>query len=90
LLQAVAEAGSISGAALLIDVPYRVAWQKINEMETRLGLKLVETQIGGREGGGAVLTPVAQEYLQKFAQFSQDAHQFLYGRYQEIFSDNPQ
>jgi molybdate transport system regulatory protein len=89
LLQAVAETGSISGGAALMDVPYRIAWQKINEMERRLGQKLVETHIGGRAGGGADLTPIAREYIQKFEQFSQDAQAFLNGRYQEIFTDAP-
>jgi molybdate transport system regulatory protein len=89
LLQAVADTGSISGAAAQLDVPYRIAWQKINEMEKRLDQKLVETQIGGRSGGGAVLTAVALEYIQKFEQFSQEAVSFLHGRYREIFVDNP-
>lgn len=89
LLQAVAEAGSISGGAAQMDVPYRIAWQKIHEMEDRLDQKLVETQIGGRAGGGAALTTYAQEYIQKFEQFSQEAQFFLDGRYQEIFGGNP-
>jgi molybdate transport system regulatory protein len=61
LLQAVADTGSISGAAAALDVHYRTAWQKINEMETRLGQKLVQTQVGGQRGGGATLTPLAQQ-----------------------------
>ena len=87
LLQAVAEAGSISGGAQLMNVPYRIAWQKINEMENRLGLKLVETHVGGRTGGGATVTPIAQEYIQRFDQLSREAQQFLHGRYQALFTD---
>lgn len=89
LLRAVAEAGSISGGAAQLNVPYRVAWQKIHEMEERLNQKLVETQIGGRAGGGAVLTTYAQECIQKFEQFNREAQLFLDGRYQEIFGDDP-
>jgi molybdate transport system regulatory protein len=55
-----------------MDVHYRTAWQKINEMETRLGEKLVETQVGGRRGGGAQLTPLAQDLITAFTQFSQE------------------
>lgn len=87
LLQAVGEAGSISGGAAQMDVPYRIAWQKIHEMEERLGQKLVETQIGGRSGGGAALTPAAQVYIAKFEQFSREAADFINGRYQQIFTD---
>ncbi len=75
LLQAVAVTGSISGAAEVMTVHYRTAWQKINEMETRLGQKLVETQIGGRRGGGAQLTPLAQTLITAFARFSQEVEQ---------------
>ena len=89
LLQAVGEAGSISGGAAQLDVPYRIAWQKIHEMETRLGQKLVETQVGGRAGGGTTLTPEAQTYIAKFEQFSQESADFVNGRYQQIFTDSP-
>lgn len=75
LLQAVAETGSISQAAAAMDVHYRTAWQKINEMETRLGEKLVETQVGGQRGGGAQLTPLAQNLISAFTQFSQNLEQ---------------
>ena len=75
LLQAVARAGSISGAAAAMDIHYRTAWQKINEMESGLGQKLVETQVGGRRGGGAALTPLAQNLLTAFAHFSEVVEQ---------------
>lgn len=86
LLRAVAETGSISGAAAAMDVPYRTAWQKINEMETRLGEKLVETQIGGRRGGGAQLTPLAQELITAFIQFSQDIEQQMVERFTAVLA----
>ncbi|HRQ13673.1 MAG TPA: LysR family transcriptional regulator, partial [Promineifilum sp.] len=69
LLRAVAACGSISAAAERMDIPYRTAWQKIHEMETRLGEKLVETQTGGRHGGGARLTPAAERYVEQFERF---------------------
>lgn len=75
LLQAVADTGSISGAAAVMDVHYRTAWQKINEMETRLGQKLVQTQVGGQRGGGATLTALAHNLIAAFAQVSQELEQ---------------
>lgn len=77
LLQAVADTGSITAAAEALDVPYRVAWQKIHEMEERLGRKLVETHIGGAHGGGARLTPAAEEYLDRFERFAHDLERFV-------------
>ena len=84
LLQAVADTGSISAAAAAMDVHYRTAWQKINEMETRLEQKLVETQVGGTRGGGAQLTPLAQELIAAFAQLSQELDQQMQERFTAV------
>lgn len=85
LLKAVGDTGSISAAAGQMGVQYRTAWQKINEMETRLGVKLVETQVGGHHGGGATLTPAAQDYLDKFVRFSAAVEKVVETKYQEMF-----
>lgn len=92
LLQAVAATGSISGAAAAMAVHYRTAWQKINEMETRLGQKLVETQVGGPRGGGAQLTPLAQDLITAFAQVSQELEQQMVERFTAVLApllENP-
>ena len=85
LLAAVAKCGSISRAARDMDVPYRIAWQKIHEMEEQLGEKLVETQVGGSKGGGASLTPVGERLVEQFSRLAEDAQHFLESRYAEIF-----
>ncbi len=92
LLQAVAETGSISGAAAALDVHYRTAWQKINEMESHLGQKLVQTQVGGQRGGGAQLTPLAQDLIAAFAQVSQELEQQMGERFTAVLApllENP-
>ena len=43
LLRAIDEAGSISAAAEKMKVSYHRAWEKLHEMETRLGVTLVES-----------------------------------------------
>ncbi|MBI3243840.1 MAG: LysR family transcriptional regulator [Chloroflexi bacterium] len=88
LLKAVGETGSISAAAAQMKIQYRTAWQKINEMETRLGLKLVETQVGGHHGGGATLTPAAQEYLDKFARFNAAVEKTVEAKYRDTFGSS--
>lgn len=77
LLAAIGETGSISSAAAQLDVPYRIAWQRLNEMETRLGRQLVVTQTGGRDGGGSQLTPLAQAYIAQFQALSQEINALL-------------
>ncbi|NJN43543.1 MAG: LysR family transcriptional regulator [Anaerolineae bacterium] len=87
LLEAIHQTGSISAGAEAIGVPYRIAWQKIREMEERLGEKLVETQTGGREGGGTALTARALEYIEKFNQFNWESQDYLEDLYQKTFGD---
>ncbi|HEY80445.1 MAG TPA: LysR family transcriptional regulator [Caldilineae bacterium] len=68
LLKAVDREGSISAAAKAMNIQYRLAWQRIHDMEDRLGFPLVQTTVGGRGGGGAQLTPAARvliEHLDK-------------------------
>jgi molybdate transport system regulatory protein len=69
LLEAVAETGSISAAAERVGLSYRRAWGKIREMEEGLGVRLVETRVGGSQGGGAELTPVARDYMARYRAF---------------------
>lgn len=54
-------------------------------METRLGEKLVETQTGGRHGGGARLTPAAERYLAQFEQFAADVERFMADSFEANF-----
>lgn len=85
LLRAIAASGSISAAAEQLKIPYRTAWQKINEMETRLGEKLVDTQTGGHHGGGARLTPAAELYLEQFDRFAHDMQRFVVDAFEANF-----
>ena len=87
LLKAVGETGSISAAAEQMGVQYRTAWQKINEMETRLGVKLVETQVGGQRGGGGHLTKPALDYLDKFARFNAAIQEAVNANYSDTFGE---
>ncbi|MEM7342904.1 MAG: LysR family transcriptional regulator [Chloroflexota bacterium] len=88
LLEAVAETGSISAAASKMQISYRRAWDKINESELRLGVKLVETQTGGTGGGGSQLTPEALNYIERFRQFTAGLNGLVTQRFEEFFLDS--
>lgn len=88
LLEAVAETGSISGAARKLKVPYRLAWTRLHEMEKRLGVRLLETQTGGVDGGGARLTAVAQDIIEGWHSFSDDLHALARLRFAEVFGQD--
>lgn len=85
LLEAVEETGSISSAASKMGISYRRAWEKIHECEERLGVKLVETQVGGAGGGGANLTPVATDYIGRFRKFTAGLNSTVVRRFEEFF-----
>jgi len=86
LLKAVQETGSISRAADVMDITYRRAWDKIHQSEERLGIKLVETQIGGAGGGGAILTPEGLTIIEKYTELIWGVDAQLKQRFDEIFS----
>jgi len=85
LLEAVAETGSISAAAIAMDIPYRLAWERIHEMEKRLRVTLVDTAIGGSGGGGAELTPLAQDLVRRFHLFADGLDEEVMNRYTKAF-----
>jgi molybdate transport system regulatory protein len=85
LLNAVNETGSISSAAEVMDVPYRRAWQRIHEMEERIGESLVITEVGGAKGGGAQLTDLALDMVERFQEFSSGLDQEVGERFKRAF-----
>ena len=85
LLQAIVETGSISAAAEKMNISYRRAWDKIHESEERLGVKLVETQTGGVDGGGSQLTSAGQDYVERFHQFTAGLNELVAERFQMYF-----
>lgn len=66
LLDAVAEAGSISGAARSMGMSYRRAWMLIEAMNGDFKKPLVETSAGGSGGGGARVTETGFEALRRY------------------------
>lgn len=89
LLAAVDEHGSITAGAEAMGVPYRVAWQKIHEMEERLDEQLLDTQTGGSEGGGARLTDTGKERVERMQVFCDRADRALHEISRDVFGTPP-
>ncbi|MFQ5576257.1 MAG: winged helix-turn-helix domain-containing protein [Anaerolineae bacterium] len=85
LLLAVQETGSITQAAKIMRIPYRRAWEKIHQSEERLGLKLVDTQVGGAGGGGATLTPACLDLIDRYTALTKGVATSLQQRFEEVF-----
>lgn len=87
LFRAIEELGSINRAARELGISYRKAWGHIKAMEERLGVPLVMTQVGGRGGGGARLTPEAGRMLRDFQSLEKGVETMLNTRFRKIFGD---
>ena len=57
LLEVIAEHGSISAAARVLDLSYKGAWDAVQALNNLFERPLVTAQIGGRAGGSATVTP---------------------------------
>lgn len=66
LLEEIAAAGSISGAARGMDMSYKRAWDLVEEMNRIFGKPVVAAKTGGRRGGGAELTPAGAALVRRF------------------------
>ncbi len=66
LLDAVAETGSISSAGRALGMSYRRAWMLIDDLNSSFSRKVVSTTLGGKEGGGAKLTPFGLELVKRY------------------------
>lgn len=87
LLEAIEETGSISAAATRMKIPYHLAWDRLDEMEEALGVRLVERQRGGPKGGGAQLTSAGGDYVGRFKRFAAEMDIIVERLFKEAFGD---
>lgn len=77
LLEKIGQCGSISGAAKAMKMSYKAAWERINEMNILSDSPIIKKVIGGKGGGGSVLTPHAHELIATFKKFEKLHRQFI-------------
>lgn len=66
LLEAIQRTGTISGAARSLDMSFRRAWLLIDTMNAMFREPVVKATVGGKSGGGAELTSVGHELVERF------------------------
>ena len=66
LLEAIRRHGSIAGAGREFRMGYRRAWLLVDELNRMFAGPLVIARGGGRDGGGAVLTPLGEEIVTRY------------------------
>jgi len=73
LLERIGELGSISAAARTMKMSYRQAWDLVHQMNQAFAEPVVVSQTGGKNGGGAVLTPFGRSLLERISAIYREA-----------------
>ena len=85
LLERVREHRSLRAGAASMEMAYSKAWRIIRTAEGVFGCKLLSSTIGGPHGGGAVLTPEAEQLLAAYESYCADVTAYAQGKFEEAF-----
>ncbi|WP_395775276.1 winged helix-turn-helix domain-containing protein [Agrobacterium pusense] len=66
LMELIVETGSISAAGRAMDMSYRRAWLLVDALNHMFRQPVIESQRGGKQGGGAALTVFGTELLARY------------------------
>ena len=72
LLRRVDKYHSLRSAAASMGMAYSKAWTILKSCEQHLGFKLVNSTIGGKNGGGATLTEDAKRMLSAYDEYCEE------------------
>jgi molybdate transport system regulatory protein len=86
LLHRVQEHHSLRAAAMSMEMAYSKAWRIIRTAESVFGCKMLASTIGGQHGGGALLTPQAEQLLAAYDAYSADVKAYSSARFEQAFS----
>lgn len=73
LLENIRTCGSISAAGRAMDMSYKRAWDLVDEINRICRRAAVERQAGGKNGGGAVLTPFGLSLVARYRKIERSA-----------------
>lgn len=85
LLQLTRELGSLSGACQYMGISYSKGRKIISTMEDQLGVPVLQRQQGGRSGGSSHLTPQAEDMMERYRAFAQEASSAVAELFQKYF-----
>jgi molybdate transport system regulatory protein len=73
LLENIHTCGSISAAGRAMNMSYKRAWDLVQEIERICEHTAVERQTGGKNGGGAILTPFGFSLIERYRKIERTA-----------------
>jgi molybdate transport system regulatory protein len=87
LLENIEACGSISAAGRAMDMSYKRAWDLVDEINRICRQAAVERQTGGKNGGGAVLTPFGRSLVARYRKIERSATSAARKELQALRSD---
>ena len=87
LLKLIEESGSLSNACQYMGMSYTKGRKIVATMEEQMGTPVLETQQGGKTGGGSQLTKAAKEMMIRYNAFIAEADSELQKIFQKHFGD---
>ena len=73
LINAIGRAGSISGAAKIVGMSYRRAWNLVDSINQDFSIQIIITSSGGKGGGGAFVSDVGLEIIKRYQEIETKA-----------------
>src|SRR4029453_11946235 len=73
LLENIEACGSISAAGRAMDMSYKRAWDLVDEINRMCRQAAVERRTGGKNGGGATLTPFGASLVARYRKIERNA-----------------
>ena len=89
LLKRVEKTESLHQAAKQMGMSYSKAWCLIRSLERRLGFPLLGRKVGGRCGGGSLVTSEAKILMKHYERLRRDVERTLEKIYQKHFGFPP-
>ena len=86
LKRGVQELGSLRSSTQRMGMAYTKAFYMVKHAEAALGFPLIQRTIGGKGGGGSVLTPQAEELITRYESYREACGRMAEQLYQEHFS----
>ena len=84
LLKMVDDKMSINAAAKELKMSYRKAWKLLNEMNLMTEKPIVIKNIGGKDGGGTVLTEYGKKLIQDFETINTNCMNYLEKEFEKL------
>lgn len=77
LLEKIEELGSINQAAKSMSMSYKKAWKLIQELNEMYEEPLIVKEVGGKSGGGSVVTERGKKLIKSFRRLESEMQRFL-------------